>query len=191
MFGELITLIEDDKRLEEEHEITVQLPYSKETFGVPENLLILGTMNTADRSIALLDIALRRRFTFVEQMPDPTLLKSVDGVDLSALLDQLNRRITALLGRDYQIGHSYLMGIETVEALHFAWYRQIMPLLQEYFYNDWERLKAVVGDRFVRPAAIDESTQKALGDFYDADNQYEIHPYSPNTEFLNALMAVV
>jgi len=190
VFGELITLIEDDKRLEEEHEITVQLPYSKETFGVPENLLILGTMNTADRSIALLDIALRRRFTFVEQMPDPSLLKSVDGVDLSALLDQLNRRITALLGRDYQIGHSYLMGIETVEALHFAWYRQIMPLLQEYFYNDWERLKAVVGDRFVRLIAVDESVQQALGDFYDAESQYEIQVYDADQEFLDALIQI-
>ena len=177
--------------MEEEHEITVQLPYSKETFGVPENLLILGTMNTADRSIALLDIALRRRFTFVEQMPDPFLLNSVDGVDLSALLDQLNRRITALLGRDYQIGHSYLMGIETVEALHFAWYRQIMPLLQEYFYNDWERLKAVVGDRFVRPTEVDGVTRQALGDFYDMDNQYQVYEYEVNSTFLEAISAIV
>jgi 5-methylcytosine-specific restriction protein B len=190
VFGELITLIEDDKRLDEDHEITVQLPYSKETFGVPENLLILGTMNTADRSIALLDIALRRRFTFVEQMPDPSLLKSIDGVDLSALLDQLNRRITALLGRDYQIGHSYLMGIETVEALHFAWYRQIMPLLQEYFYNDWERLKAVVGDRFVRPMAADKSVQQALGDFYDVEGQHEIQVYDAGQGFLDALIQI-
>ena len=189
VFGELITLIEDDKRLEEEHEITVQLPYSKETFGVPENLLILGTMNTADRSIALLDIALRRRFTFVEQMPDPSLLKSVDGVDLSALLDQLNRRITALLGRDYQIGHSYLMGVESLDALHFAWYRQIMPLLQEYFYNDWERLRAVVGNRFIKPAEVDEMTRQALGDFYDEDGQFEIMVYN-GPKFLEALKSL-
>ncbi|MGB3491234.1 MAG: AAA family ATPase [Elainellaceae cyanobacterium] len=190
VFGELITLIEDDKRLEEEHEITVQLPYSKETFGVPENLLILGTMNTADRSIALLDIALRRRFTFVEQMPDPSLLKSVGGVDLSALLDQLNRRITALLGQDYQIGHSYLMGIETIEALHFAWYRKIMPLLQEYFYNDWERLKAVVGDRFIRPAEVDEMTRQALGDFYEEEGQFEVRVYDTGSGFLEALQNI-
>jgi 5-methylcytosine-specific restriction enzyme B len=191
VFGELITLIEDDKRLEEEHEITVQLPYSKETFGVPENVLILGTMNTADRSIALLDIALRRRFTFVEQMPDPSLLKLIGDVDLSALLDQLNRRITALLGQDYQIGHSYLMGVETIEALHFAWYRQIMPLLQEYFYDDWERLKAVVGDRFVNSLKVDEATRKALGDFYNADGQYGIQRYEIGSDFIEALQKIV
>jgi DNA polymerase III delta prime subunit len=187
VFGELITLIEDDKRLEEEHEITVQLPYSKETFGVPENLLILGTMNTADRSIALLDIALRRRFTFVEQMPNPALLGTVEGVNLAGLLEQLNRRITALLGRDYQIGHSYLMGAESVESLHFAWYRQILPLLQEYFYNDWERLRAVVGDRFVKLVELDETTQKALGDLHSLDSQYEGYQHKAGQKALEVV----
>lgn len=190
VFGELITLIEDDKRLDEEHEISVQLPYSKETFGVPENLLILGTMNTADRSIALLDIALRRRFTFVEQMPNPSLLETVEGVDLGVLLDRLNRRITVLLGRDYQIGHSYLMNIDSVETLHFAWYRKIMPLLQEYFYNDWERLRAVVGNRFIKPAEVDEMTRQALGDFYDEEGQFEVRVYDTGSGFLEALQSV-
>ncbi|WP_008310364.1 McrB family protein [Leptolyngbya sp. PCC 6406] len=190
VFGELITLIEDDKRLDKEHEISVQLPYSKETFGVPENLLILGTMNTADRSIALLDIALRRRFTFVEQMPNPSLLETVEGVDLGVLLDRLNRRITVLLGRDYQIGHSYLMDIDSLETLHFAWYRKIMPLLQEYFYNDWERLQAVVGKRFIKPAEADEMTRQALGDFYDEEGQFEVKVYDPDSGFLEALQSV-
>ncbi|MFZ4676699.1 MAG: McrB family protein [Nodosilinea sp.] len=190
VFGELITLIEDDKRLAEEHEISVQLPYSKETFGVPENLLILGTMNTADRSIALLDIALRRRFTFVEQMPNPSLLEMVEGVDLGVLLDRLNRRITVLLGRDYQIGHSYLMDIDSLETLHFAWYRKIMPLLQEYFYNDWERLRAVVGNRFIKPAEVDEMTRQALGDFYDEEGQFEVRVYDTGSGFLEALQSV-
>ncbi|PSR15990.1 hypothetical protein C8255_20210 [filamentous cyanobacterium CCP3] len=190
VFGELITLIEDDKRLDEEHEISVQLPYSKETFGVPENLLILGTMNTADRSIALLDIALRRRFTFVEQMPNPSLLETVEGVDLGVLLDRLNRRITVLLGRDYQIGHSYLMDIDSLETLHFAWYRKIMPLLQEYFYNDWERLRAVVGNRFIKPAEVDEMTRQALGDFYDEEGQFEVRVYDTSSGFLDALQSV-
>ena len=190
VFGELITLIEDDKRLDEEHEISVQLPYSKETFGVPENLLILGTMNTADRSIALLDIALRRRFTFVEQMPNPSLLEMVEGVDLGVLLDRLNRRITVLLGRDYQIGHSYLMDIDSLETLHFAWYRKIMPLLQEYFYNDWERLRAVVGNRFIKPAEVDEMTRQALGDFYDEEGQFEVRVYDTGSGFLEALQSV-
>jgi hypothetical protein len=190
VFGELITLIEDDKRLAEEHEISVQLPYSKETFGVPENLLILGTMNTADRSIALLDIALRRRFTFVEQMPNPSLLEMVEGVDLGVLLDRLNRRITVLLGRDYQIGHSYLMDIDSLETLHFAWYRKIMPLLQEYFYNDWERLRAVVGNRFIKPAEVDEMTRQALGDFYEEEGQFEVRVYDTGSGFLEALQSV-
>jgi 5-methylcytosine-specific restriction endonuclease McrBC GTP-binding regulatory subunit McrB len=187
VFGELITLIEDDKRLEQENEITVQLPYSKETFGVPANLLILGTMNTADRSIALLDIALRRRFTFVENMPNSSLLETVEGVDLGALLVRLNQRITVLLGRDYQIGHSYLMNINTLEDLHFAWYRQILPLLQEYFYNDWERLKAVIGDSFVKSMEIDQVTRQVIGDLYDEGSHYEIKDYNADSAFLQAL----
>ena len=190
VFGELITLIEDDKRLEQEQEITVQLPYSKETFGVPENLLVLGTMNTADRSIALLDTALRRRFTFVEQMPNPSLLNTVEGVDLGGLLDQLNRRITLLLGRDYQIGHSYLMGIDTLESLHFAWYRRIIPLLKEYFYHDWERLRAVIGSHFVQVAEVDDATKQALGDFYDPDRQFEIKTFNADGSFLQALAQI-
>ncbi|MFZ9737733.1 MAG: AAA family ATPase [Prochlorotrichaceae cyanobacterium] len=190
VFGELITLIEDDKRLNEENEITVQLPYSKESFGVPENLLILGTMNTADRSIALLDIALRRRFTFLEQMPNPALLGTVEGVNLANLLENLNRRLSALLGRDYQIGHSYLMGIDDLEALHFAWYNRIIPLLQEYFYNDWERLQAVIGDRFVRQEDLDDLTRKALGNFYNAETHYQVHRFEADSEFSQALVAI-
>ncbi len=190
IFGEIITLIEDDKRLGGKYEITVQLPYSKTSFGVPRNLVILGTMNTADRSIALLDIALRRRFTFVEQMPDPSLLGKVDNLNLGTLLEQINKRITVLLGRDYQIGHSYLMNINTVEALHFAWYRRIMPLLQEYFYHDWDRLKAVVGDKFVTTVKIDEKTREALGDFCDSDRQFEVHTYNAGPDFMAALASL-
>lgn len=148
VLGELITLVEDDKRLGMENEIILTLPYSGKQFGVPPNLYILGTMNTADRSIALLDLALRRRFTFVESMPDPTLLGPIAGVDLGALLSRLNARIVALLDRDHQIGHSYLMGVTDDRSLHSAWYHRIVPLLQEYFYNDGERLKAVLGRAF-------------------------------------------
>lgn len=190
VFGELITLIEDDKRLGEDSEITVRLPYSQEEFGVPDNLYILGTMNTADRSIALLDIALRRRFTFVELLPDPSLLGTVEDIDLEVLLTRLNQCITALLGRDYQIGHSYFINVKNITELHFVWYRRIIPLLQEYFYNDAERLQAVLGDRFVQPAKFDDNTRKALQDLCDLDSQFTIKVFEPNKEFLKALQQI-
>ena len=124
------------------------LPYSGERFGVPKNLTILGTMNTADRSIALLDLALRRRFTFVEMPPDPALLPhDVAGVNLRALLTRLNRRVAALLDRDHRIGHSYLMGVGDQDDLHFAWYQRVVPLLQEYFHSDGERSAGGAGRR--------------------------------------------
>ena len=162
VLGELITLIEDDKRLGEENQLTVRLPYSGERFGVPPNLYLLGTMNTADRSIALLDIALRRRFTFVEMAPRPEVIEPrvVEGVDLQAVLGRLNARIARLLDRDHRIGHSYFLGLKDAGDLHFAWYRRIVPLLQEYFYNNGERLREVLGPQFVKTdgGAADSAT---------------------------------
>lgn len=146
IFGELITLIEEDKRIGKEHQMTVTLPYSREPFGVPNNLYIIGTMNTADRSIALLDTALRRRFDFEEMMPKPELLrgKDIEGVDLEQLLTQINDRIKNEYDRDHQIGHSYLMGVENKEQLERAYKNRILPLLNEYFYNDIDSVAKIL-----------------------------------------------
>jgi hypothetical protein len=177
VFGELITLVEDDKRLWESNELRVRLPYSQKRFGVPPNLYVVGTMNTADRSIALLDLALRRRFTFIEVMPDPSLLPTIEDLDLDLdrLLISLNQRIVALIGRDHQIGHSYFLDVNDVADLHFVWLQRIVPLLQEYFYNDGERLRAVLGRDFVRQVEANAATQQALGEVYDVETaRYEI-----------------
>lgn len=146
IFGELITLIEEDKRIGKKHQMTVTLPYSREPFGVPNNLYIIGTMNTADRSIALLDTALRRRFDFEEMMPKPELLrgKDIEGVDLEQLLTQINDRIKNEYDRDHQIGHSYLMGVENKEQLERAYKNRILPLLNEYFYNDIDSVAKIL-----------------------------------------------
>jgi MoxR-like ATPase len=188
VFGELITLIEDDKRLGQPNEFKVQLPYSGEFFGIPPNLYIIGTMNTADRSIALLDLALRRRFSFVELMPDPGLLQMLPGVDLRAVLKTLNERIALVLDRDHQIGHSYFLNLEDAVHLHFAWYNRVLPLLQEYFYNDTERLHAVLGDGFLEQRKIGELTGK-LGEFVDSESpRYEFKQLTPE-ELVSALNA--
>lgn len=151
IFGELITLIEKDKRIGKEHQMTVTLPYSRETFGVPNNLYIIGTMNTADRSIALLDTALRRRFDFEEMMPKPEKIvdenqqpQMVEDINLQNLLKNINERISHILDRDHQIGHSYLMGIKNKEQLEKAYKNRILPLLNEYFYNDIDSVAKVL-----------------------------------------------
>jgi len=143
IFGELISLIEPSKREGEKEEMEVILPYSKEKFTIPKNLYIIGTMNTADRSIALLDIALRRRFNFIEIMPEYNVLKEVEDIKVNLLLSSINEKIEFLLDREHTIGHSYFLNISTFEELVKVFKNSIIPLLQEYFYDDFEKIKTI------------------------------------------------
>jgi len=151
IFGELITLLEPSKRADADDELSVVLPYSQEYFSVPANLYIIGTMNTADRSIALLDTALRRRFRFVEMMPDYELLKDVKvgDIEIPRLLETINQRIEALYDRDHQIGHTYFLPLKdepTLGKLSDIFRHSILPLLQEYFYDNWEKINLALNN---------------------------------------------
>ena len=151
IFGELITLIEPSKRIGAAEEMTAVLPYSAKPFGVPNNVYIIGTMNTADRSIATIDTALRRRFYFKEMLPNPNVLEDiyVDDVCISEMLDLINKRIEVLYDREHTIGHAYFMPLKanpTLETLARIFENNIIPLLQEYFYEDYEKIRLVLGD---------------------------------------------
>ncbi len=151
IFGELITLLEEDKRKGNPEHTEVKLPYSGDNFSVPNNVYIIGTMNTADRSVEALDTALRRRFSFVEMQPDPKILsdEKYKKVDLSKLLETINKRIEVLIDKDHQIGHSYFIGIQDLEDLRRTFKDKIIPLLEEYFYGDFGKIGLVLGGAFI------------------------------------------
>jgi 5-methylcytosine-specific restriction protein B len=185
IFGELITLIEEDKRLGKAEALEVTLPYSKEKFGVPPNLHIIGTMNTADRSVEALDAALRRRFNFEEMPPRPLLIETdgklkeqkgiLDTVDLPLLLNTINKRIEKLLDKDHQIGHSYFMSVTKLSELKEAFQNKIIPLLQEYFFGDYGKIGLVVGKGFFKPV---ESVQE---NFFAEFNDYDSSEFAERT----------
>ena len=160
IFGELITLIEDDKRIGENEELFISLPYNKtESFGVPPNLYIIGTMNTADRSVEALDTALRRRFVFEEMNAQPELIATdgksketngvVEGINLVQLLFKINARIEKLFDKDHQIGHAFFMSVSSKPELDILFKNKIIPLLQEYFYGDFGKIGLVLGESFI------------------------------------------
>jgi 5-methylcytosine-specific restriction protein B len=172
VFGELITLLEDDKRLGSENEITdIKLPYSKSGFGVPMNLHVFGTMNTADRSVEALDTALRRRFSFIEMAPQydlPELQSEVAGTKLGDMLYTINKRIEKLLDKDHLIGHSYFIGAgSNIENLKVVFGNKILPLLQEYFFGDYSKIGLVLGEGFFEDQ--DDENDNVFARFRDTD----------------------
>ncbi|MBX1797894.1 AAA family ATPase [Campylobacter jejuni] len=171
IFGELITLIEPSKRIGEKEELKVTLPYSGEKFGVPKNVYIIGTMNTADRSITSLDTALRRRFEFIEMMPDVSKLSmDCEGINLQELLKAINTRIEYLLDREKTIGHAFFIGIENLNDLKSIFQNKIIPLLQEYFYNDYALINAVLNDNGMLEISVENKDYlKNMTEFIESD----------------------
>lgn len=187
VMGELITLLEDDKREGAENEISVALSYSGDRFTLPANLYILGTMNTADRSIALLDTALRRRFQFEEMAPQPDLLDDAaqrTGVDLPSVLRAMNERLEYFVDRDHLIGHAWLMDAKTRDDVDTAMRRKIIPLIAEYFYDDWSKVRSVLGgtDHFVERHSL--STPPGLeSDLGEARFQWAVRETFPEDSY--------
>ncbi|TGN24342.1 McrB family protein [Empedobacter tilapiae] len=193
IFGELITLIEEDKRLGNDEAIEVTLPYSKEKFGVPSNLYIIGTMNTADRSVEALDTALRRRFVFEEMPPKydlEGLQQDLFGFTASHLLETINKRIEKLLDKDHQIGHAYFINKNEVTIID-SFYKNIIPLLQEYFFSDYGKIGLVLGAGFIRKIEQDSvfaNFEHLDYSQFEEKESYEIINHKGNPEnFGNAI----
>lgn len=209
IFGELITLIEPDKRTGGTEELSVILPYSKKEFKVPNNVYIIGTMNTADRSVEALDSALRRRFSFKEVMPNYGVIASVlqekndwEGLKISIILEKINKRITRLIDRDHQIGHSYLLKLKNVPTSNFTnslkgiFSKNIIPLLQEYFFNDFNKLGLVLGEAFLSKQDYEDNLfavfQDGESSDYEDDAYDLIDPLAmTNDEFIEAIKKLI
>lgn len=195
IFGELITLIEEDKRLGKNEALEVILPYSKEKFGVPANLYIIGTMNTADRSVEALDTALRRRFSFVEMMPDKNIFDTLNISDADLrkeVMLKINQRIEVLLDRNYVLGHSYFIK----ENFKNSFENEIIPMLQEYFYNDYGKIGLVLGKGFVSEKSITAKNDKSIFADFETKNEvdiiktYELIPFS-EVDFNTAIQTLL
>ena len=182
IFGELITLIEPSKRLGQSEELQAKLPYSHEEFGIPDNVYLLGTMNTADRSIAMLDTALRRRFSFVEMMPDSSVLDGVEveGISISGLLTTLNHRIEVLFDREHTLGHAFFTPLRqspSIQTLGEIFRDKVIPLLQEYFYDDYEKICLVLGDRKrPEPQQFFKVETADLQSLFGVEPEFEVNP---------------
>lgn len=190
IFGELITLIEPSKRLGAAEQMQATLPYSKQIFGVPDNVYIIGTMNSADRSIAMIDSALRRRFSFVEMQPKADLFMdiNIETVSIQSMLKIINQRIEALLDRDHAIGHSFFLPLiidQRIEVLADIFRKQIFPLLQEYFYDDYQKIQLVLGDNQKEDKTTCFIIEEPVKDLFGNNGQPEIPmkgSYRINTE---------
>ena len=180
VFGELITLIEPSKRSGKPEALEVVLPYSKERFTVPSNVYIIGTMNTADRSIESLDTALRRRFSFKEMEPEPKLIETVgkskgveDGIDIKKMLEKINERIEKLIDKDHKIGHSYFLDVVNAKDLELAFKDKVIPLLEEYFFGDFGKIGLVLGNSFIKKEEIADFDFAVFAD-YDAQTEQDL-----------------
>lgn len=195
IFGELLTLIDPDKRKGMPEALEVVLPYSRQPFSVPANLYLIGTMNTADRSAETLDLALRRRFSFREMPAEPHRIAALadqpglSGIDLVRLLNAINYRLELLLSKDYHIGHAYFLNVNNLDELKRVFAQQVLPLLQEYFFNDLGRIGLVLGKAFVREkASLNRKNPFADFDGYTGDmafsekKLYELRPPEEWTE---------
>lgn len=173
ILGELITLLEPSKRKGNDEALEVKLPYSQELFSVPNNLYIIGTMNTADRSIALLDTALRRRFEFIEMLPDSSKLSTnCDGINLQELLKAMNTRIEFLLDRERSIGHAFFIGVTNLNDLQAVFKHKILPLLQEYFYDDYAKINAVLNNnKMLKSQTMNDVKISLSEEFVDSEKQ--------------------